>query len=55
MNIGDEVEVTIAMFTEPEVNNCFNKIALVIIRENITKLLNLRLRNINKSGHHFEN
>ena len=30
----DEVEVTIAIFTEPEVTNCFSKIALVIIREN---------------------
>ena len=26
----------------------------MIIRENKTKLLNLRLRNINKSGRHFE-
>ena len=50
----DEVEVTIAIFTEPEVANCLGKIALVIIRENRTKLLNLRLRNINKSGRHFE-
>ena len=30
----DEVEVTIAIFTEPEVINCFSRIALVIIREN---------------------
>ena len=51
----DEVEVTTAIFTEPEVTNCVSKIALVIIRENETKLLNLRLRNINKSGRHFEN
>ena len=51
----DEVEVTIAIFTEPEVTNCFSKIALVVIRENKTKLLNLRLRNINNSGRHFEN
>ena len=35
----DEVEVTIAIFTEPEVTNCFSKIALVIIRENKTKFL----------------
>ena len=36
----DDVEVTIAIFTEPEVTNCFSKIALVIIRENrtITKI-----------------
>ena len=33
----DKVEVTIAIFTEPEVTNCFSKIALVIIRENKTK------------------
>ena len=33
----DEVEVTIAIFTEPEVTNCFSKIALVIIQENKTK------------------
>ena len=32
--------MTIAIFTEPEVINCFSKIALVIIRENKTKLLN---------------
>ena len=32
-----EVEVTIAIFTEPEVTNYFSKIALVIIRENKTK------------------
>ena len=31
------VEVTIAIFTESEVTNCFSKIALVIIRENKTK------------------
>ena len=41
MNIGnshqDKVEVTIAIFTEPEVTNCFSKIALVIIQENKTK------------------
>ena len=29
--------MTIAIFTEPEVTNCFSKIALVIIRENETK------------------
>ena len=33
----DEVEVTIVIFTEPEVTNCFSKIALVIIQENKTK------------------
>ena len=31
--------MTIAIFTEPEVTICFSKIALVIIRENKTKLL----------------
>ena len=36
----DEVEVTIAIFTEPEVTNCFSIIALVIIRENKTKIAN---------------
>ena len=30
----DEVEVTITIFTEPEVTNCFSKIALAIIKEN---------------------
>ena len=30
--------MTIAIFTEPEVTNCFSKIALVIIRENKTKI-----------------
>ena len=29
--------MTIAIFTEPEVTNCFSKIAVVIIRENKTK------------------
>ena len=29
--------MTIAIFTEPEVTNCFSKIALVNIRENKTK------------------
>ena len=29
--------MTIAILTEPEVTNCFNKIALVIIRENKAK------------------
>ena len=29
--------MTIAIFTEPEVANCFSKIALVFIRENKTK------------------
>ena len=48
-----EGDVTIAIFTEPEVTNCFSKIALVIIRENENS--NLWLRNINKSGRHFEN
>ena len=50
------------IFTEPELTNCFRKNALVIIRENITKianfffkLLNLRLQNINKSARRFEN
>ena len=50
-----ETKRTIAIFTEPEVTNCFSKIALVIIRENKTKipnflkiLINLRLRNIKK-------
>ena len=54
VNIG-EVEMTIAIFTETEVTNYFSKIApsLVIIQKNKTK--NLRLRNINKSGCHFEN
>ena len=33
----DEVDVTIAILTEPEVTNCFSKIALVIIRETKTK------------------
>ena len=35
----DEVEVTITIFTEPKVTNCFSKIALqlVIIQENKTK------------------
>ena len=51
----DEGQVIVVIFTEPEVTNCFSKIALVIFRENKTKLLNLRLRNINKSGRHFEN
>ena len=37
----DEVEVTIAIFTEPDVTNCFSKIALVIIRENKTKIANI--------------
>ena len=50
---SDRDEVTI--FAEPEVTNCFSKIALVILRENKTKLLNLRLQNINKTGCHFEN
>ena len=36
MNIG-EYKMAIAIFTEPEVTNCFSKIALVIIRENKTK------------------
>ena len=31
--------MTIAIFTEPEVTNCFSKIALVIIRENKIKFL----------------
>ena len=41
MNI-DEVEVTIAIITEPEVTNCFSITitALVIIRENRTKIAN---------------
>ena len=30
--------MTIAIFTEPEVTNCFSIIALVIIRESKTKL-----------------
>ena len=33
----DFISVTIAIFTEPEVTNCFNKIVLVIIRKNKTK------------------
>ena len=32
--------MTIAIFTEPEVTNCFRIIALVIIRENKTKTAN---------------
>ena len=36
----DEDEVTIAIFTESEVTNCFSIIALVIIRENKTKIAN---------------
>ena len=54
----DEVDVTIAIFTEPEVTNRFIKIALVIIRENKTKITNLAqfaTPNINKSGRYFEN
>ena len=39
MNNRDEVEVTVAIFTEPEVTNCFSTIALVIIRENKIKFL----------------
>ena len=34
MNIGEEVPI--AIFTKPEVTNCFSKIALVITRENKT-------------------
>ena len=39
MNNRDEVEVTVEIFTEPEVTNCFSTIALVIIRENQIKFL----------------